>query len=233
MSPGCPGRLSAGVVALAAACLASLTATALVGRWLILAPQGAAELLAARTLPPRPVHGLPFAEEINRAAQRHRLDPSLVAAVVAVESDFSPHARSPKGAQGLMQLLPAAWREAAPASCREDPCAWQPEANLDAGSRYLRLMLDRFGGDVRLALAAYNAGPAPVAAHGVPPYRETRGYLLRVGMAWWELRRTGTLRPLPRALLRSLDRLPVAVAASAALACTLAAAVVWRAGRRP
>ncbi len=212
------------------ACGASLAVTAVLGRWLVLAPQGAAELLAARAVPPRPVHGVPFAEEVNQAARRHGLDPSLVAAVVAAESDFQPRAVSRKGARGLMQLVPVAWREAAPAGCRPDPCAFDPTANLEAGSRYLRRMLDRFGGNVQLALAAYNAGPGAVATYGGVPFRETSGYVLRVGVAWWEFRRTGTLRPLPRVLVRFVDRLPAATALSGLAACGLAALVVWRAG---
>ncbi|MFN3285393.1 MAG: lytic transglycosylase domain-containing protein [bacterium] len=234
MTPARRVRTALGTVALGLAGVLSLACVVVAGRWLVLAPQGAAELLAARSLPSQPVHGIPFADEINRAARRHGLDPTLVAAVVAAESDFQPTAVSPKGARGLMQLVPVAWRETAPADCPWQACAFDPEANLEAGSRYLRRMLDRFGGDVRLALAAYNAGPETVAAYGgLPPYRETQGYVLRVGIAWWELRRTGTLRTLPRTLLRSLDSLPAAVAASTVLACTVAAVVVWRAARRP
>ncbi|MER3455715.1 MAG: hypothetical protein C4303_03760 [candidate division GAL15 bacterium] len=224
----------AGLALLALASLASLAFTLLLGRWVLRASQGAAELLSSRSIAPRPVHGIPFATEINRAAVRHDLDPSLIAAVVAAESDFQATAVSSKGARGLMQLLPAAWQEVAPPHCPSQPCALRPDANLDAGSRYLRRMLDRFGQDVRLALAAYNAGPGAVLAYGgMPPYRETHGYVLRVAIAWWELRRTGTLRPLPRALLRSLDSLPFALAASTLAVYALAAAVTWQATRRP
>lgn len=221
-------------VLLAAACAASLGLTLVLGRWLVLAPQGAWQLLSSRSIRPAPVWGVPYADAINRAASRHGLDPSLVAAVVAAESDFHPEAVSPRGARGLMQLVPAAWREAAPAECAHDPCAFQPSANLEAGTRYLRRLLDRFGGDVRLALAAYNAGPSAVASYrGLPPYRETQGYVWRVGMAWWELRRTGTLSSLSRLLLRSVNALPALAAAGGLLTCVLAAVVVWRAGRRP
>lgn len=227
-----PVLRTAGTCVLALSCLVSLAVTWVVGRWLVLAPQGAADVLSRRHLPPKPVHAIPFAAEINRAAGRHGLDPSLVAAVVAAESDFRPAAVSRRGARGLMQLLPDAWREAAPPDCRAYTCVFRPEANLDAGSRYLRKMLDRFGGDVRLALAAYNAGPAAVTAvRGVPPYRETHGYVLRVGVAWWELRRSGTLRPVARVLLRSLDGVPLLAAASGMVACALGAATVWWASR--
>lgn len=225
---------AAGACLLALGFLLSLALTLVVGRWLVLAPQGAAQVLSARQLPPRPVHGLPFAQEINRAAGRHGLDPSLVAAVVAAESDFHPAAVSPKGARGLMQLVPDAWREAAPPHCAPYPCAFDPAANLDAGSRYLRRMLDRYRGEVQLALAAYNAGPAAVDGFGgVPPYRETRGYVLRVGVAWWELRRSGTLTPVTRVLLRSLDALPLVAVVSGLAACALGAATVWWSSHPP
>lgn len=200
--------------------VASLAFTVSVGRWLVLAPQAASQLLAEPPRRPVFVRGVPFAELINAAALRHGLDPALVAAVVAVESDFNPQAISPRGARGLMQLLPAAWEESAPDGCRAPACITEPWANLQAGARYLRRMLDRFG-NLRLALAAYNAGPAAVARHrGPPPYAETQRYVTRVGLAWWELRRRGTLTPLSRARLRWTDALPPLLAASAACACT-------------
>lgn len=109
------------------------------------------------------------------AATRHGLDPELVLAVVRVESCFDPRARSTAGALGLMQLMPATARELGV----NDP--FDPVANLDGGSRYLARMLARHGGDVTLALAAYNAGPGNVARHGgVPPFPETRSYIERV-----------------------------------------------------
>jgi soluble lytic murein transglycosylase-like protein len=109
------------------------------------------------------------------AARRHGLDPELVLAVVSVESAFRPAAVSPKGAQGLMQLMPAT---AASLGVKD---AFDPADNLDGGARYLGSLLTLYGGDVPRALAAYNAGAGAVARHrGVPPYRETRAYVKRV-----------------------------------------------------
>jgi hypothetical protein len=109
------------------------------------------------------------------AARRHNLDPALVQAVVAVESGFRPDAVSPKGAQGLMQLMPATARYLGVKDSLD------PVDNLDGGTRYLRGLLARYNGDVRRALAAYNAGEGAVARHGgVPPYPETLAYVRRV-----------------------------------------------------
>jgi hypothetical protein len=109
------------------------------------------------------------------AARRHGLDPALVLAVVSVESGFRPEAVSPKGAQGLMQLMP---RTAASLGVAD---ALDPEQNLDGGARHLGQLLERYGGDLTRALAAYNAGEGAVQRHGgVPPYRETRAYVKKV-----------------------------------------------------
>jgi len=116
-----------------------------------------------------------FDKIIHDAARRHGLDTALVKAVIRAESDFVPYAVSPKGAQGLMQLMPATarmhnvWR------------AFEPQQNVEGGVRHLRYLLDRYNGNVRLALAAYNAGEGAVdRAGGVPPYAETWEYLSRV-----------------------------------------------------
>jgi hypothetical protein len=123
-------------------------------------------------------------------ARRHGLDPALVLAVAGVESAFRPDAVSPKGARGVMQLMP---RTAAELGV-ENPS--DPAANLDGGARYLSQMLDLHGGDVSKALAAYNAGPEAVKRHGgVPPYRETREYIRRVIARWRENQRIAALAP--------------------------------------
>lgn len=120
---------------------------------------------------PRPyVAGL-----IARHARRTGLDPRLVQAVMQVESGFRVNARSSKGAMGLMQLMP----ETAVDLRVSD--AYDPDQNVRGGTTYLRRMLDRFDGDLQLALAAYNAGPTAVDRHGgVPPYKETRQYVRKV-----------------------------------------------------
>ena len=119
--------------------------------------------------------GSDLASLVEQAARRHGLDPALVLAVVSVESGFKPQAVSPKGAQGLMQLMP---RTAASLGVED---AFDPEQNLDAGVRHLEALVRQYDGDLTRALAAYNAGQGAVARHGgVPPYRETRAYVRRV-----------------------------------------------------
>lgn len=115
-----------------------------------------------------------FGGVIETAAQRWGLDPQLVEAVIATESAFDPRARSSKGAMGLMQLMPATARRF---QVRD---AWNPEENVEGGTRYLKLLVDEFG-DLKLALAAYNAGEGAVRRHGgMPPYPETRTFVRRV-----------------------------------------------------
>ncbi len=118
-----------------------------------------------------------FEPLIEASARRHRLDPRLVTAVAAAESAFDPQALSPKGARGLMQVMPATARRFG-----VDPAdLFQPLPNLEAGSRYLRWLSERYPGQLPLVLAAYNAGEQAVDRYGgVPPYPETRAYLRRI-----------------------------------------------------
>jgi soluble lytic murein transglycosylase-like protein len=112
---------------------------------------------------------------IDRVARENGLSPSLIKAVALVESGFDPHAVSPKGARGLMQLMPGTARDYGVTD------AFDPLQNLRAGSTHLRRLMDQFDGDLTLALAAYNAGAGTVRRHGgVPEYEETREYLRRV-----------------------------------------------------
>ena len=117
-----------------------------------------------------------YASAIDTEARRHGVDPDLVHAVIRAESAYNPRARSHAGACGLMQLMPATARRF---GVRD---IWEPAQNIRGGVTYLRFLLDRFGGDIRLVLAAYNAGEGAVAKYGnrIPPYRETRTYVRRV-----------------------------------------------------
>ncbi|WP_017942450.1 MULTISPECIES: lytic transglycosylase domain-containing protein [unclassified Thioalkalivibrio] len=116
-----------------------------------------------------------FADLIHAAANRQGVDPALVQSVIHVESCFDPQAVSRVGAYGLMQLMPAT---AADLGVTD---RFDPAQNIDGGTRYLAAMLDRFEGNLELALAAYNAGPGAVERHGgVPPFRETQNYIQRI-----------------------------------------------------
>jgi soluble lytic murein transglycosylase-like protein len=110
----------------------------------------------------------------NAAAEKYRLPPSLVRSVMKAESGFQPRAVSPKGAIGLMQLMPGTAQKLG-----VNP--YDPAQNVDAGTRYLRELLEKYNGALRHALAAYNAGPEAVEKHGgVPPFAETLDYIRRV-----------------------------------------------------
>ena len=112
---------------------------------------------------------------IEQAATRHNVDPSLVRSVVKVESDFNPNAVSRKGAMGLMQLMPSTARSLKVSN------PFDPAQNVDAGVRHLRTLLDNYGGNVQLSLAAYNAGMGAVSrSAGVPHFRETQNYVRRI-----------------------------------------------------
>lgn len=119
----------------------------------------------------------PYQQEIQTAATEFNVDPALVRAVIHAESAFNAKAISPVGAQGLMQLMPGTAKELGVANPLE------AKENIRGGVDYLAQMLKRFGGDVRMATAAYNAGPGAVGRYkGIPPYAETKAYVERVGI---------------------------------------------------
>jgi soluble lytic murein transglycosylase-like protein len=127
---------------------------------------------------------------IGHHARRHNVREDLVRAVIAVESGFNPRALSPKGAMGLMQLIPETAR------LYDVNRPYDPAQNIRGGVAYLRDLLDRYQGNEELALAAYNAGPGAVDRHGlqVPPYRETRDYVKRIrGRTELKARRGGLI----------------------------------------
>jgi hypothetical protein len=132
-------------------------------------------LSGGRSVSPRTRATRPYAELIREAAERHRVDVRLVEAVVTAESAGNPRAVSRKGARGLMQLMP---HRAALLGVR-DP--FDPRQNIEGGTRHLRDLLERYRGNLTLALAAYNAGEDAVRTYsGIPPYAETQEYVRRV-----------------------------------------------------
>ena len=130
--------------------------------------------------PPRKCQPLgddvPYADVINAKCTKYGVDPSLVKSVIKAESNFNPSAVSPKGAKGLMQLMPST------ASDMGVGNIYDPEQNIDGGVRYLRYLLDNFGGDVELSVAAYNCGQGKVIRNGncVPNIPETKNYVRKV-----------------------------------------------------
>ncbi len=130
------------------------------------------------TAPPTPATAtlpVPFADLIRAASQKYAVDQELIASVILVESNFNPRAVSPRNARGLMQLLPETAQRFAVAN------VFDPSQNIDAGTRYLKELLELYKQDLRLTLAAYNAGPDRVEQfRGVPPFAETVSYVHRV-----------------------------------------------------
>jgi soluble lytic murein transglycosylase-like protein len=117
----------------------------------------------------------PLIETVDRIAQQNQLSPKLVHSVIQVESNYNPNAVSPKGAQGLMQLIPSTARRFGVSN------VFDPADNIQGGARYLKYLLELYKGDNALALAAYNAGEGAVSRYGgVPPYPETRNYVTQV-----------------------------------------------------
>jgi soluble lytic murein transglycosylase-like protein len=139
------------------------------------ASQGSGETLDANFAIRRSFTPAQIDAAIDQAAARHGVDPNLVRAVIKVESNFNPDAVSRKGAMGLMQLMPQTARQLNVTN------PFDPEQNVDAGVRHLKKLMESYGGDVQLSLAAYNAGAGAVArSAGVPHFAETRNYVKRI-----------------------------------------------------
>jgi soluble lytic murein transglycosylase-like protein len=134
-----------------------------------------AKIMAANSLGGAAAMPANIDNAIEQAAARHNVDPNLVRAVVKVESNFNPNAVSRKGAMGLMQLMPSTARQLKV----QNP--FDPAQNVDAGVRHLKQLLESYGGDIKLTLAAYNAGAGAVSrSSGVPHYAETQNYVRRI-----------------------------------------------------
>ena len=137
-----------------------------------LTPPAAAAPLAAV---PAAANSPKLDQVVTTAGAAHHLDPDLINSVIHAESGFNPHAVSPKGAQGLMQLMPQTASRLGVAN------SFDPRANVEGGTAYLRTLLERYNFDLIKALAAYNAGPQRVEQYrGVPPYHETQAYVARI-----------------------------------------------------
>lgn len=140
------------------------------------------------------VKDVPYREIINKQSLANDLDPCLVAAVITQESGFHPQVVSPTGAKGLMQVIPGTWKMLWEKGSIDANYTYQkalePEANIAVGTKYLKMMMDRYPGKPVLALAAYNAGHGNVDYYqGVPPFNETRQYVKQIVKHWSKLRR--------------------------------------------
>jgi soluble lytic murein transglycosylase-like protein len=138
-------------------------------------PSAAQPAAVASQTPAKVAQNMDLEQVVREASSKNRLDPDFVSSVIRAESNFKTHAVSKKGAQGLMQLMPATAAQLGVAD------AFDPRANVEAGTAHLSALLDLYNNDPIRALAAYNAGAHRVKQyHGVPPYRETRDYINKI-----------------------------------------------------
>lgn len=167
--------------------------------------QAVSEMVPQKVLLPNDETYSPY---INRAAKATAVDPYLIKAIIKVESDFDPRVLSSKGAQGLMQLIPSTARLV---GCKD---AFDPADNIMGGTRYLKMMLERFGGQLDLALASYNAGPGRVDQYnGIPPFRETRNYVKKVKHYFHLFRSGAGLSTREKVVKKVVKTIPVAPSA--------------------
>jgi len=151
----------------------------------------------------------PIIHEINRYALKAKLDPMLIFAIIKTESNFNPRAVSKAGARGLMQIMPAVWRQYSKSQCTgthsnlkvcSDECIYQIRPNIEVGIKYFRVLLDRYDGRIDLALEAYNAGLSNVQSEAEPKFAETRGYIQKILKYWQEMRQKAVAAQLQAAL---------------------------------
>lgn len=147
---------------------------------------------------------------IVESSKRNSVDPLLIYSIMHQESSFKPRAMSHKGARGLMQLMPGTAARFGVSNI------WEPKQNIEGGVRYMRFLLDLFGGDIKLALAGYNAGEGAVIKYGyeVPPYKETQEYVRRIGRRYSLIRdpqAPAAANPSPDGQVAQKDSQPLSV----------------------